>query len=440
VTTGSRWYKRRPYIHFDLPLGEKDATTYATDFQRGTRHAFYPFLTYKIVTPRIKKTPGAAKPFVKDPKQRTISYPAHKDGYIFSYYKSLLEAVYEPWLQAHSLVEAVTAFRATKDNNVILAKKAFDFIKLNPGCRIIATDVESFFDTIGHEILKKTWASFLGTSRLPDDHYAVYKAITCYSVVQRHKVYNLFGIPLFSRLSGAGDPKRLCTARQFRQTVVPRGLVTAHPGLGKGIGIPQGSSLSPLLSNMYMSNLDLAMYSWISTLGGAYWRYCDDILIVVPHGQPETILERLDQELKLLELKRSEGKTQTMNDKELASRRQLQSLGFIFNGSEAMVRSSSIHRYHRKLKAAIQAAEVRRGTESRDPLQKTPLRKQALYNRYSELPLRGRRAKARAGRQKYHGNFTHYMARAAGLLNSQHIERQRRHVLKKFRASIRKHK
>ena len=221
------WYVRRPYIHFDLPLSPQDAASYVSDPGRVASHAFYPLLTYDIVTPRIRKSQsGTTKSFAKDPKHRSIAYPAHKDGYIFSYYKFMLEPLYEKWLKANGLSTAVTAFRgSTGENNVTLAKKAFEFIKANPGCRIVATDVKSFFDTIDHERLRKTWAYFLSVSWLPDNHHAVYKAVTRYSVVPRHKAYNLFRIPLSSRLDKHGDPKRLCTSKQFREKLVPRGLI-----------------------------------------------------------------------------------------------------------------------------------------------------------------------------------------------------------------------
>ncbi len=119
------------------------------------RHPFYPLLTYSLITPRIKKAFAVSPaPFIKDPKERPIAYPAHKDGYIFAYYKSLLEAPYENWLQFNGLDTAVTAFRRNVVNNITLAKEAFDFIKANPGYQIIATDVESFFDNINHKQLK----------------------------------------------------------------------------------------------------------------------------------------------------------------------------------------------------------------------------------------------------------------------------------------------
>ena len=438
MSSTSEWYVKKPYPHFDLPLGRRKAVAYVCDPIRIKRHAFYPFLSYTLTTPRIRKAPlGCSKPFVKEPKERPIAYPSHKDGYIFAYYKSKLEAAYEAWLMANGLGSAVTAFRRTGENNITLAKKAFNFIAANPGCKIVVTDVESFFDNIDHQQLKTIWSCFIGEGSLPDDHYAVYKAVTRYSVVERHKIYNLFGIPMFRR---GNQPLRLCTPQQFREKVLARDLIKPNPGLCQGIGIPQGSQLSPLLSNMYMADLDRAIHEWINSVGGAYWRYCDDILAVFPGKASVCELEtRLDAELERLSLDRSIPKTHIFNQSELLSGRQLQYLGFMFNGCDVVIRPSSIHRYHRKLKKAVQAAVIRRYHDSERLGHATPLRKKALYNMYSDLPVRGKKIKARKKRQKFSGNFIDYMAKSANVMGSQSIERQRKRTLRRFRSSLSKH-
>ena len=433
MTESPQWYTKKPYIHFDLPLSPEGAKAYVSDPKKVVRHPFYPLLTYNLITPRIRKTPpGSGTPYTKEPKLRPIAYPAHKDGYIFSYYKSLLEVPYEDWLKSQGLGEAVTAFRSIGENNVTLAKKAFDFIRANPVCQIVVTDVESFFDNLNHDILKEIWTRFLGKSRLQDDHYAVYRAITNYSTVERHKAYNLFGVRLSGRLRKTDSPQRLCTPKQFRNEVIRRGLLKPSPDKG----IPQGTSLSPLLSNMYMADLDSTMHRWINSLGGKYWRYCDDILMIVPGENPWDILGKLDDQLKLLKLTGSAQKTASLLGTELPTHKQLQYLGFVFNGTDAVIRSSSIHRYHRKLKKAVRMAKGRQYQESVRSQRSAPLRKQALYNMYSDKPIRGKRIRARIHKRKYKGNFTHYMDRAAKLMESSRIARQRRKVLKKFRSSI----
>ena len=438
----TQWYARKPYLHFDLPLGKRKATAYVSDTDSIAGHPFYPFLSYTLTTPRIRKAPeGNTKRFIKEPKKRTIAYPAHKDGYIFAYYKAKLETPYEAWLKAKGLGQSVTAFRRIGENNVTLAKKAFDFIAANPGCQIMVTDVESFFDNINHQQLKTIWSRFLNEDSLPKDHYAVYKAITKYSIVERHKIYNLLGIPIFRRRSHGNQPKRLCTPQQFRENILPRNLIQPNTGLSQGIGIPQGSQLSPLLSNMYMADLDLAIHKWVSSIGGAYWRYCDDILIVIPNGPSACdLMTKLDTELQRLSLKRSGSKTQTLDHAELLAGRQLQYLGFMFNGFDAVIRPSSIHRYHRRLKKAIQAAEIRRDLESKSSGQMAPLRQQALYNMYSDGQIRGTKIKSRKKKQKFSGNFINYMAKSVGLMDSPRIKRQRKRVLRRFRSALKTRK
>lgn len=432
------WYARKPYIHFDLPLGAQAAANYVSNPKNVKAHAFYPLLRYEIRTPRIKKLPNSSgRPFTKEPKVRPIAYPAHKDGYIFSFYRSLLEDPYEKWLGNNGLDEAVTAFRSIGQNNVSLAKKAFDFIGMNPDCQIVVTDVESFFDNVDHQLLKKLWARFSGSSPLTKDQYAVYRAITRYSYVERHKAYNLFRVRLSGRSRRADSSRRLCTPTQFRDRVVTRGLI--RRGAKNGVGIPQGTSLSPLLSNMYMADLDLAMHQWISSLGGKYWRYCDDILVVVPDGNSQSILSRLDLELKALKLNRSHEKTALMSANELASQRQLQYLGLVFNGTDAVIRSSSIHRYRRKIDKSIRLTKNRQYWEGRSSPISAPFRKQALFNMFSEKSLRGKRVNARVRRRKFRGNFTHYMSRAAGRMQSSSLSRQRLRELRKLKDRLRQY-
>ena len=46
---------------------------------------------------------------------------------------------------------------------------------------------------------------------------------------------------------------------------------------------------------MYMADIDSAMNNWIVSLGGRYWRYCDDIMIVLPDDHQVDALAYLDE-------------------------------------------------------------------------------------------------------------------------------------------------
>ena len=428
------WYSRKPYLHFDVSLNRELAETLVKDQSMVASHAFYPFLTYDLVTPRMRKASSSAEPpFVREKKIRPISYPAHKDGYIFAYYKALLEKNYESWISGHGLSGSVTAFRAIGEDNISLAQRAFECVASNPNHSIVVSDVKSFFPNISHSLLKDIWARFLGGDRLPDDHFAVYKAITCYSEVERHKAFNAFRIPLNTQFKH--DRKRICTPSQFRAKVAGK-LTRKNPGLVNEIGVPQGSPLSPLLSNIYMANFDLYMHKWANSIGGSYWRYCDDILVVTPCSITE-ILKRVDQQLLLACLQRNEEKTHCYSPNSISSQRPLQYLGFMFDGYDITVRPSSIHRFHRKLKKAVRVAQHRRQRESVASSMPAPLRKQALYNMYSERPRRGTKIVAAMKNRRHRGNFTHYLDRAADRMKSDRIAKQRKRVLKRFRDRIR---
>jgi hypothetical protein len=49
-------------------------------------------------------------------------------------------------------------------------------------------------------------------------------------------------------------------------------------------GIPQGLSISPLLANLVLAKFDKDCAHGLSGLGGWLRRYCDDMLILLPHG------------------------------------------------------------------------------------------------------------------------------------------------------------
>ena len=118
------WYSRKPYLHFDEPLSRQQAELLVTDPARVASHAFYPLLSYSLVTPRMRPAPpGAERPFLPDNKERPISYPAHKDGYIFAYYKACLEALYECWVSDQGLGAAVTAFQVYRGKQHIACPK-----------------------------------------------------------------------------------------------------------------------------------------------------------------------------------------------------------------------------------------------------------------------------------------------------------------------------
>jgi len=187
-------------------------------------------------------------------------------------------------------------------------------------------------------------------------------------------------------------------------------------------GIPQGLAISALLSNIYLIDYDQRMQEKAAREGFLYRRYCDDILIVCDTDraldlQKEAIreieqyhLEIQDRKVELIEFcQNAQGQMRAFNLKkirqELPSQlnagneqrfyKNLQYLGFEFNGKDVFIRTGSISRYHRKASGrvikTVCMAYSERGKGDR-------IFKQQLFHRYTHLGKR---------------NFPNYVYKAA---------------------------
>jgi len=100
-----------------------------------------------------------------------------------------------------------------------------------------------------------------------------------------------------------------------RIKTLTRNLICRDCGLEEfGMGIPQGHIISGALANIYLSPID-DVFGPGNEWGVEYYRYVDDMIMVLPVGVDDTeILSALDRHLDLLDptLTRSEGKTKVM--------------------------------------------------------------------------------------------------------------------------------
>lgn len=370
------WFVARNYPHFDYPWPYEKAAAYVADPAVVQRHAFFPLLSFEQKKRRYSTSIGG--PIVKT-KLRELAMPSHADGYIFSWYAFQISHRYENMLRANGLHKCVLAYRSGIGNNVTFARDAFDDVAARPGCLAIAFDLKNFFPTINHATLKRNWAYVLGTDGLPADHFAVFRAITAYAQVDRSACYERLGIKPSQPV-----PRPLCSPARFRAEIKGAKLVAVNR---KDHGIPQGSQISALLSNIYMLDFDRAMCLAVGHLGGSYRRYSDDLLVIVPSDYgPDNILHIVKENLAEL------GKTTELNvDKtevayfqksingHLRSDRPLQYLGFTFDGERRMVRSSTLSKYSRRLVYAVRRA--RKAAEKAD----TPVFKRDIYRRFTHL-------------------------------------------------------
>ncbi|WP_305368683.1 antiviral reverse transcriptase Drt2 [Photobacterium leiognathi] len=384
------WFKPRKYLHFDLPINRKKASKIVSNSETVAKHAFYPLINYDILINKIKKNPITKNIMVSEPKKRPISYPAHIDSHIYSYYSKKLNHQYEKAIKENGLNNSILAFRTLGKNNIDFSLDAFNEIKKLGECSAVALDITKFFDTLDHDILKSEWCKLLGLSQLPKDHYNIFKSITRYSTVNKEYLYKALGISLNNPNK---TRRRICEPHDFRSIVRKYKLIKVHK---ESFGIPQGTPLSAILSNIYMFDFDLKMNSFITQLGGKYFRYCDDILFITPTEHKLKVKKKASFEIESLKLELNKNKTEIrtfkFKGKQLKSDKPLQYLGFIFDGNNIYIRSSSLARYSSRMHKGVRLAKntmikynkIRRANQEEERL----IFKRKLYSRYSYLGKR----------------------------------------------------
>ena len=416
------WYRRRGYPHFDHPISFTDANALVTDSSQVSKHSFYPFIEFTIESFKVKRI-GPEGKLKRVQKLRPIAYASHVDCHIYSYYSLNLSKKYEQEIAKRDLQGCVLAFRSLGKSNVDFAFETFEAIRNFGECEALALDVTGFFDNLEHVFLKKAWAGLIGQSQLPDDHYAVFKSLTKYSTVNLEKLYAILGLSTNNRNTA---PVRLCTAEEFRSKIRSNKLVVKHP-LKKGI--PQGSPISALLSNLYMLDYDSMMKAYVESVGGHYFRYCDDILLIVPPGLKAAAESLAVSEITKLGLNINSKKTDkvdfVLTANGLRASKPLQYLGFLFDGQRILLRSASLARYSEHMRSGVRLAKatMRKRNASRENRGESarPLFRKKLNSQYSHL---GRR------------NFITYGYDAARKMGSQAIRKQLRALWKRLENEI----
>lgn len=405
----------RPYVHFDLPFEKGDTEAIkalVADPSAICRHSFYPFLRLDLIRNKVKKLPGGKKKF--ELKIREIRYASHKDSAIYAYYNFLISEKYENRVSELGIQNEVIAFRSLGKSNIDFAAEAFDWIQSNTPCVALGFDVRDFFGSLNHALLKKQWAAVLGETSLPDDHYSVFRSITKHASVDLIEARKMLGISR-SRLEKS---KRFCDAKEFRRVIHDGQLISVNKN---DCGIPQGSPISALLSNIYLLPFDEKIKIYTMARNGYYRRYCDDILIVVPVAHKEEACAKVKELIQELKLDIQESKTLVCTFSPTADR-PLQYLGFLFDGINIYLRSGGIARFFKKMRAGI-----RLHTKARKKDGKTALhiqRRKKLLNAYTEhAPEKAR-------------SYMNYVKRAAKTAKSDSPISQLKAHKKKFKKLI----
>ncbi len=393
-------YLKKGYTHFDhkfwFPDRQGELKQILNDglkvfhkvHGRLETYAFSPFIKVLIKTPRYKYQATEGE-FALETKIRPICYAAHLDSLIFGFYAFALNEKYQQYITKIGIDEAVLAYRTDLDGkcNIQFSKEVFDEVKRRGNCTAIALDIKGYFDHIDHKILKEKWQQVIG-GLLPEDQLKIYKRLTQYSYTSKNSILKKYGVKLkklktpprtlLDLVPGAKDYLKYQQLRNDRLIVTND---KPDKKTGTMIGIPQGSAMSALLSNIYLICYDEMMITKGKEEGFLYRRYCDDILIICDADKAEKLqqfaIKKIDDDCHLeiqprkVELtefrKNSAGKVRAFNKKKMLEKsllvtdasnekyfyKSLQYLGFEYNGQDIFIRSSSLSRYFIKLRARI---------------------------------------------------------------------------------------
>ncbi|MGY6376586.1 antiviral reverse transcriptase Drt2 [Vibrio parahaemolyticus] len=428
------WYTKRNYLHFDVPVSGTKAEKIVTSTTYVARHAFFPFISYSFQLTKLDRDRSTGKLYRK-PKPRGVAYSSHIDSHIYAYYASQLSSLYEHKVEKFGLHESVLAFRKLDGkSNIHFADDAFNYIRENEECSVIALDFSKFFDTLDHKILKGEWSKLLQVNSLPKDHYNVFRSLTKFSTVDRDELFKVFEISQYN--PKANRRKRVCTPLEFREKVRGSGLIKPNPN--GAMGIPQGSPISALLSNIYMFSFDKHMKNYVDSIGGKYFRYCDDMLFIVPSEYRDTVVKLANSKIAALKVQINSDKTEIRDFKfhngqlcsfdEFGKQKPLQYLGFLFDGHSIFLRSTALARYSEKMKGGVKLAKKTMEKENRIRKSKGEPEQDQLYKRklHRLYSYRGRR------------NFLSYGYRAAKIMNSKSIKRQLKPLWQRLQDEISK--
>lgn len=412
------WYRRKSFAHFDLPLDFSVAGKRVQDTDYVCRRSFWPFIGYDDIKRRFRSDNGRT---VVDAKKRPIKYCSHQDGYIFAYYAFLAAKRYEDYIACKPFAPSVIGYRTGLGSNIEMAHAVFNEIASRKTSVVVCLDISSFFDNIDHSILKTNLKRVLGVGRLSNDWFTIYKAMTKFAWVDANALADRL------QFDRQAPPRPLCDAKAFRERVRGEGsgysnLVQPH---ADPFGIPQGSPISAVFSNIFMMGFDETIYAYVKRYNGSYKRYSDDIVVICRPEVERRIRRRIEREIDKLggKLKISEEKTEVSrferNGDDLTCSAPVTYLGFTFDGSRVTLRGRTLSRFFRRMTYATRraaAAARRRGART--------VFMRSLYREFSHL-----------GRT----NFYSYAARASEVFGDRGPAKQLRRHIKILKRKTRSH-
>lgn len=409
-------------------------------------HSFLPFIKILTKTPRFRYQ-ETEKQYALDTKIRPIAFASHFDTYIYGFYAFALNEKYQEFIKSNNFDDCVLAYRTDLEGkcNIQFAKEVFDIvkerIKNNKSCSAIAIDITGYFDNIDHSILKEKWCRILGNEELPIDQYKVFRSLTKYSYVSKNSLLKHFKINLDkydkhwqslldlipNNIDGSTFKEKFNLLRKRKLIVTNKEKISKIDGTIEHRGIPQGSAMSAVLSNIYLIDFDKWLKDQSLKLDFIYRRYCDDIIIICNSSDAEDINKKLVTEIQkykvtiqskkteLIEFKpNTKGVIRAFNKSKIIKSnaalnsqneqqyyKNLQYLGFEFNGQNIYIRPGSLSRYFRKMKGRIIKSIV---MSYSDKSKKNKILKKQIFERYSHLGKRNFLSYAINSSKEYYSN------------------------------------
>lgn len=252
----------------------------------------------------------------------------------------------------------------------------------------------------------------LGTDRLSNDWYNVFRSITKFGyykktfITEQLKKEGKFHNQ-FCEINKKGYFKSVLKFREFQRSC-------PCEKNEKFCGIPQGSAISAVFANVYATDFDIKMKTISERYNGTYKRYSDDFILIIPknYDSNEISFEEVkDIEMTVRNVAKNnrieiqEEKTELLEYRQEKilnlrnlEKNQLDYLGFIFDGNTVKMRGKSPYKFYRQAyKLTDRAVKVK----NKKQLSKIPYRKQ-LYGLYTDLGIE----------RGAYGNFITYVKRA----------------------------
>jgi hypothetical protein len=506
----STWLKNRGYLHLtqQINVGTRrgEILGKVKSFEFVKKHAFFPLIHTNIKVRRYKIADGATKRAhsfegKSNSKLRPLHYSTHIDSMIFGYYGERLQSAYLKELEkVPHLAKCVTAYRRIKNPNkqnsykstIHFAHEVFEEIKHRSaeGCWVLKFDIEKFFSSMDHKVLKRAWCDLIRESTLPADHYNVFKAATKFSYILRDDL----------RLSHARegrrygfDERQLSEIRKSNvsayfenpkslRNFIDDGNIKIYKNQFRNdndevIGIPQGLPISATLANLYLLNFDQAVIEEIvKAHGGYYRRYSDDIIIICNSLNKDYIIDFVDKTLRVdSKVKINKEKTEQyfyceselrgqsvkmvhlLTKEGLLRNHPLTYLGFEYYGYKTLIKAANLSKFYRRMINAVKCRSKRAVLASiKNPSVSDALFRRRLYRLYTNINLDGKTVKSkfkklvpnRFGYAIYtsenmeddiRSNYFTYANKAAEIMNESRILRQVRRHRTVFNSAVKKH-